>query len=242
MDRSTTVKGGRAVWAGLYRVGGAAPLVAALLYLSQFLILLSGETYPTDPQAWFDLFGRSRILGLFFLNALDIVSISLVGLMFLALYVALRRTSPSSMAVGAFLAFLGVAVFVSARAAAVTATLSLSEAYAAATSQAQRSQLVAAGLAVHATSRATPETLGFLLIAVGGAVTSAVMLRSGIFNRSAGYLGLLAGLATLANDVSIVVTPSVAPFLMPVNGLLWLVWWLMIGSGLLRLSRSVSSA
>lgn len=45
------------------------------------------------------------------------VSISLVGLIFAALYVALRQMSPSSMVVGAFLAFLGVAVFVSARGA-----------------------------------------------------------------------------------------------------------------------------
>lgn len=191
--------------------------------MSQFLILLPRETYPTTPQAWFALFQRSRIRGLFFLNALDIVSISLIGLMFAALFVALRQMSPSSMVVGACLAFLGVAVFVSARAAAVTATLSLSEAYAAATRQAQRSQLVAAGLVVHATGRATPETLGFLFIAVGGAIISAVFLRSGIFGRVAGYLGLIAGLATMADHLSIIVAPWVAAVLMPVSGLLWLI-------------------
>ncbi len=239
MDRSSRVETGRAAWVGLYRTGGIAPFVAALLYMSQFLILLAGEAYPTTPQAWFALFQRSRILGLFYLNALDIVSISLIGLMFVALYVALCQTSPSSMAIGAFLAFLGVAVFVSARAAAATATLSLSEAYAAATSQAQRSQIVAAGLAVHAGTRATPETVGFLFIAVGGAVTSGVTLKSEAFSRGTGYLGLLAGTLTLANQLSLVVAPAIAPALMPINGLLWLVWWLLIGAGLLRLARSV---
>ena len=241
MERSSPGNSRSPVWVGLYRIGGVAPFVAALLYLSQFLILLSGETYPTAPQDWFALFQRSRILGLFFLNALDIVSISLIGLMFAALYVALRQTSPSSMAVGAFLAFLGVAVFISARAAAVTATLSLSERYASAAGEAQRSQLVAAGLAVHAATRATPETLGFLFVAVGGAITSAVTLRRGIFSRAAGYLGLAAGLVTIANHLSKIVAPAVAPKLMPVNGLLWLVWWLLMSSGLLRLARRVAT-
>lgn len=190
--------------------------------MSQFLILLSRETYPTTPQAWFALFQRSRIRGLFFLNALDIVSISLIGLMFAALFVALRQMSPSSMVVGAFLAFLGVAGFVSARTAAVTATLSPSEAYPSATRQAQWSQLVAAGFVVHATGRATPETLGFLFIAVGGAIISAVILRSGILGRVAWYLGLVAGLTTMANHLSIIVAPWVAAILMPVNALLWL--------------------
>jgi hypothetical protein len=208
--------------------------------MSQFLILLSRETYPTTPQAWLALFQRSRIRGLFFLNALDIVSVSLIGLMFAALFVALRQMSPSSMVVGAFLAFLGVAGFVSARTAAVTATLSPSEAYPSATRQAQWSQLVAAGFVVHATGRATPETLGFLFIAVGGAIISAVILRSGILGRIAWYLGLVAGLTTMASHLSIIVAPWVAAILMPVNALLWLVWWLMIGRGLLRLARRVS--
>jgi hypothetical protein len=231
---------GRAGWRGLYRAGGTAPLVASVFYLSQFLIFFSGEAYPTTPQGWFDLFQRNRILGLFFLNALDIISVSLLGVMFLALYVALRRTYPSSMAIGAFFAFLGIAVFVSARANMVAATLSLSETYATVTTEAQRSQLVAAGWAIQAPGRATPETIGFLFIAVAGMIASTVMLRSGTFSRLAAYVGISAGMMTLANDVSVVVAPSVAAVLMPINGLLWLVWWLMMSRGLLRLGRSAS--
>ena len=76
--------------------------------------------------------------------------------------------------------------------------------------------------------------------AVGGAIISAVILRSGIFGRVAWYLGLVAGLTTMANHLSIIVAPWVAAILMPVNGLLWLVWWLTIGRVLLRLALRVS--
>ena len=44
---------------------------------------------------------------------------------------------------------------------------------------------------------------------------------------------------TGADTVGLVVAPAIAPALMPINGLLWLVWWLLIGAGLLRLARSV---
>ena len=114
-------------WQSLYRLGGVAPLVATAFYMSQFLIVFSDETYPTTPEGWFDLFQRNKVLGLFFLNALDIISIALLGVMFLALYIALRHANQAYMAIAALSAFLGIAVFVSARADVATAMLSLYE-------------------------------------------------------------------------------------------------------------------
>ena len=46
---------------------------------------------------------------------------------------------------------------------------------------------------------------------------------------------ILAALFTLVNDLSIVVAPLWASILMPINGLLWLVWWLLVSRGLFRL-------
>jgi hypothetical protein len=226
-------------WTSLYRLGGVAPLVAAAFYMSQFLIVFSDETYPTTPAGWFDLFQRSKLLGLFFLNALDIFSVALLGVMFLALYVALRQTNQAYMAIAAFCAFLGIAVFISARADVVTATLSLSEQYADATTEAQRSQILAAGWATHSITRATPETIGFLFMAVAGLIMSIVILQGEIFSQATAYVGILASIVTFANNISLVVAPSLAAILMPLNGLLWLVWWLLASRGLLRLASEV---
>jgi hypothetical protein len=235
-----STRGTDSTWKSLYRIGAAAPLIAVAFYLSQFLIVFSRETYPTTPASWFELFQRSEVLGLFFLNALDVISIALLGCMFLALYVALRRANPPVAAIAAFLAFLGIAVFVSGRATAVSATLSLSEQYAAATTDAQRSQIVAAGQAVFAPTRATPETAGFFFLAVAGLLYSLVLLQSQHLSRVAGYVGILAGGVTLANDVSIVLAPVLATVLMPINGLLWLIWWLLISRYLFRLARPIT--
>ena len=222
----------------LYRIGGAAPLVTLTIYLSQLLIIIvSGVTYPTTPESWFALFQQNPLLGLIFLNAFDVFSIAILGLMFLALYVALRCTNPSYMAVATFFAFLGVAVFVSARAEMVTATLSLSNQFAIATTEAERSQILAAGHAVMALSRATPETLGFFFITIASLIISTVILQSSTFSKMIAYLGILGSIIVLANDISIVIAPSIATILMPLSGLVWLVWWILVGQKLLRLEH-----
>jgi hypothetical protein len=141
------------------------------------------------------------------------------------------------MAVATFFAFLGVAVFVSARAEMVTATLSLSNQFAIATTEVQRSQILAAGHAVMTLSRATPETLGFFFITIAGLIISVVILQSGTFSKMIAYLGILGSVIVLANDISIVIAPSMATILMPLSGLVWLIWWILVGQKLLRHER-----
>ncbi len=95
----------------LYRLGGVAVLLTLVFYVSQF-VFIQWDDYPASTEQWFALFERSRLLGLFYMNALDIVSITLLGLMLLALRAALRSAGPSWTAVGGYFGFLGVGVFV----------------------------------------------------------------------------------------------------------------------------------
>jgi len=162
-------------WKALYRIGGVAPFIAILFYMSQFLLLIIGETYPTSPEGWFALFQRNKLLGLFVLNALDTFSIAIVGLMFLALYIALRQINPSYMLIASFFAFLGIAVFVTTRAMMVSATLNLTDQYLVAMTEAQRSDLLLAWQAITSPVRSTPATTGFLFMAIGGLIISIVI-------------------------------------------------------------------
>ncbi|MGC9397416.1 MAG: hypothetical protein ACP5J4_21430, partial [Anaerolineae bacterium] len=103
-QQTTSVKAG-ANWKSLYYVGGVAPFVTLVFYLSE-LLFISWDNYPTSMEAWFALFQRSKLLGLFYLNALDIISVALLGVMFLALYVVLRKTHPASMVIATFFGLL----------------------------------------------------------------------------------------------------------------------------------------
>ena len=223
-------------WTALYRAGAMAPLVVLVFYLSQFLILAFFPPFPTDIEGWYALFQRSKLLGLWYLNALDIVSFTLLGILFLALYQALKDTSPSWMVIALYLALLGVVVFVVPRVLTLSVAV-LSDLHAVATTEAQRTLYLGAGEALSSLSTATPQTLGFLLMAAAGLIVSAVNLRGRDFGRATSYVGIAGFVVALANYLTRLLEPSVAAYLLPVNGLLWLVWWLMMALGLFRLAR-----
>ena len=230
-----------AKWKTLYRAGAVAPLIALVFYLIEFSILILGEPYPTTIEGWYALFQRSKLLGLWYLNALDIISFALLGIMFLALYVALRRIRPSWMLIALYLALLGAAVFIVPRVLHLS-LLPLSDLHAAATIEAQRTMYLTAGEALSHVSTATPQTLGFLLMAVAGLIVSVVVLRSSMqswpLGKAAAYVGIVGFVAALANYISRLLAPDIAAMLMPINGLLWFVWWLMTSVGLFRLAKA----
>jgi FtsH-binding integral membrane protein len=235
-----------AKWKPLYRAGAVAPLIALAFYLIEFSLLILGEEpYPTTIEGWYAIFQRSKLLGLWYLNALDIISFALLGVMFLALYVALRRIHPSWMLIALYFALLGVAVFIVPRVLHLS-LLSLSDLHAAATTEAQRATYLAAGEALSQVSSATPQTLGFLFTAFAGLIISVVVLRNNVkshpFGKAVAYVGIAGFVAALVNYIARLLAPDIAPMLMPINGLLWFAWWIMISVGLFKLVKTASSS
>jgi hypothetical protein len=238
-------------WKSLYRVGGAAAFLAGALFrrnIAAEIGLFSREPSPASVGEWFALLQSSRILGLTYLNVFDLVNYLLVGLMFLALFVVLKRTSQSLMAAVLMLSFLGIAVFFASNTA--FSMLSLSHQYSAVVGEAERSALLAAGQALLALNRfsdaaSSPGTGGLislLLVALAGLLASLVMLRSTIFSRAAGFVGLLASSLDLAYCAGYIFLPSVegsllAVLFIPAAGLLLMVWHIMVGWRLYRLGR-----
>jgi hypothetical protein len=49
---------------------------------------------------------------------------------------------------------------------------------------------------------------------------------------------VLACAVTLTNQLSLILTAEIASLLMPLNGLLWLIWWLLVSRGLFKLGRN----
>jgi hypothetical protein len=238
-------------WKSLYRIGGVAALIAGILFrrnLAAEIGLFTQHKSPATVGDWFALLQSNRLLGLTYLNVFDIVNYALLALMFLALYAALRRASRSYMAIALVLAFLGIAAYFASNTA--VSMLSLSDQYAAATTEAQRTTLLGAGEAMLAFNRfagpgSQPGTGGYislLLIASAGMITSAVMLRSGVFNRATAYVGILASALDLAYCLAFAFVPGVdtellALLFIPAAGLLLMIWHIMVGWRLYRLGR-----
>jgi len=224
-------------WKRLYRIGASAVLLTVAFYLTELIILsLGGRPFPSTINDWYTLFAESRLLGLFYLNALDMLSIALMGPMFLALYGALRQDDEAWMSVGLFFGLVGIPIFITPRANTLN-VLTLSERFAAATTDAQRTQLLTMGETV-ALGNPTTQTVGFLFIAVAVLIISWVMLRGVRFSNLTAYVGLLASGITIVGFVTVLVAPSASSAFLILSMLPWLAWWLLIARGLWRLGRS----
>jgi hypothetical protein len=181
------------------------------------------------------------------LSVFDFVNYALVGLMFLAVYVALRQTSKSYTLIAAVLGFLGVGIYIVSNSA--FPMLSLSNQYFSATTEAQRSSLLAAGQAVlsygynpTAIYQSAGYYMSLLLVAVAGLIMSLVMLHTRIFYRATGYVGIVASACDLIFLVGFIFVPQTDVCLLGLlcissGGLFITIWHLLIGIKLFKLSR-----
>ena len=230
---SVTLTNGESQWKGLLIAGGVAPLFTVLSYLTE-AVAIPWDSYPETGEQWLSLFSRSRLLGLLYLNALDIVSICFLVLLFLAIYVAVRDRSPSLGLIGAAIGCVGITAFVATRGSLVTAALVLGARYDAA-SLVERDVLGQAYMAIGATGVATTQTIGFLIQAVGVILISIAMIRKRELWRVAGIFGVAAGALTVADFIRVLIDPSLGQALMIATAPLWVVWWILAGIQLLRL-------
>ena len=179
-----------AAWKPLYRIGGGAALLAVACIVAAIAVFLAWPP-PTTIESWFALFQRNGFLGLLDLDLLLVTSYVVMIPLYLALYVALRRVSQSFMAIALAFNMLGAALILGVNPGA--AMLTLSDRYAAATTDAQRAMFLAAGQALMTNWSGTAFVVGYLLGGIGVLITAAVMLRSRIFSKFIAYTGLVMG-------------------------------------------------
>ncbi len=224
---------------GLYRLGGVAALIAAALTLGE-VILLALYPLPGTIQDWFMLFQRNRLLGLLDLWGLEVPMYAMFAIVFLALYIALRRADKGLMAIALIFAILGIGVFLATN--NPFSMLSLSNQHAAATTDAERSTLLAAGQALLANTsqRAVGGfNMGLFLVSIAGLIISSVMLRSDTFRKSIAYVGILAHALSLADYLREALTSSavVALLIILPNALLLVTWLGLVGRRLYQLGH-----
>jgi hypothetical protein len=241
-------------WNSLYKISGAAAWIAVLIFRrwlgEEFLLLRAIGIIRFGPRAipssvidWFTLLQTNRLVGLTLLNVFDTVNYVLVGLIFLGLYAALRRANRSYMMLAAALGFVGIAVYLASNQA--FSMLSLSDRYAAAATDAQRSVLLAAGqllLAIHDPNTLGPGAMGFFLVTVAGLIISIVMLRSNVFGKTTAYTGILANAFGLGYPVGLAIAPKtiVIPIVatsLSLSACFLVIWYVGIARRLLKLGR-----
>jgi hypothetical protein len=220
-------------WSWLYKIGGAAALFSvAIIPIQLIIFIVWGQ--PEHAIGSFNLFQDNRLAGLLAFEILFVVNAVAGIATTLALYVALRGVNESLMAIATVLALVEAVTFIMARPA--LQMLYLSDQYAAATTDAQRATLLAAGEAMLATFHGTAFHVGINLFSIYYLIVSIVMLRSNIFGRVTAYTGIVAailnwGLYVPGGIGFFLFTLSVIPFLA--------IWLVLVARRLFLLGRSV---
>lgn len=144
----------------LYRAAGAAALITAVLIPIQIAVFIA-YPYPDTVAGWFRLLQDNPLAGLVGLDLLLVVDNILLVVIALAVYVALRRLSPSVTTMAAGLWLLAIVMIIAANPA--VEMLSLGDQFAAATTEAQRSTALAAGQALLAGWEGTAFQVGYIV-------------------------------------------------------------------------------
>jgi hypothetical protein len=229
-----SARAGVARHASLLTAGAICTFLIPLLYVVE-VFTFSGM--PEDAEGWLKMFARSRVEGLFYINALDIVSISLMIVMIVALYRVFAAASPSLSSAAAPLGIVGAAVFLASRWDMTLGSVHLGDLYAAAETQERRDALVAATEAIGAPGQATPLSSGFLLITAGIVLFALAMLRAGAPWRVAGISGLVAGGFIALANIALALSPEVSNALMVLGGPGLIVFWISTGIALLKVGK-----
>jgi hypothetical protein len=217
-------------WRGIYTLGGAAALIMVILVPIQIAVFIASPP-PSAVADYFILFQHNKLLGLLDLDLLLMVDNVLSIALFLAFYVALKRTNAPWMAIATVLGFLSIGLFLSSREATLTMA-SLSDRYAAATSDAQRAALLAAGETMLAIYNGAAFQVSYVFGSAALVIISIVMLRSDLFSKTTAWLGIVANVLAFGLFV-----PVAGVFISIFSVVILWVWDILIARRLLQLGR-----
>ena len=239
-------------WKIIYIAGGVATLLVVLIfrrYWSAELIAFNGfgifeipDPLPGNALAWFALLQKDPFVGLSLLNLFDLINFALVGLIFVALYAALKNVNKSLMLMTITTGLVGVAVYLSSNQA--LEMFFLSQQYAEVTTEAQRSILLTAGDVLLVTNhpeapyQATGIHLGLILVLIAGLLISIVMWQSDIFGKVVAVCGILANGFALLLFFTLVFAPAISWIPPTIAAPFRMIWYVLIAIKLFKLAKA----
>ena len=217
-------------WNKLFKIGGIAAICSVLLIPIQIFIFISWPP-PTEIADWFSLFQESWLLGLLSLDLLYILNNTLILLVYLALYVALKQVNESLMAIGFMIGIVGATVYYSSNMG--FEMLALSNQYAAATSEAAKTMLLTSGQTIMTIYTGTAFDVYYILNGIALLIMAIVMIQSKVFGKGTSYWGLFAAII-----MSIPSTAGMIGMVFALASLIpWIVFCILIARKLLQLSQ-----
>lgn len=200
------------------------------------------STMPISATEWFALLHSNPFVGLVLLEVFDLVEYTLVGLMFVALCVALWQSNRTTMLLATTCGLIGIAAYFASNQA--FAMFSLSERYTAATTDVQRAMFLAAGESLLAIQnpgvlhQGTGIYASLFLVLLAGLLISIVMLQSSTFSKTAAWMGILANGVGLTYYFVLPFAPALLVLPFVISAPFRVIWYFLIARKLLQLAKS----
>jgi hypothetical protein len=216
-------------WHYLYRTAAIAALISVALFLFQIVAFFVWPP-PATVAGHFALLQSRPFVGLVSLDFVIIVDEVLAIPICLALYLSLRRVHESLMLIATALSAASIVCFLVATPA--LNMLYLSHQFAAAMTGVEREGLLAAGQAVLSAWMGTPYQVGYVVGSIDMLLIGWVMLRSQIFSKATGYVGIVAAVVSFG-----IYVPKLGVYISILSVVGMQVWYVMFALTLLRLSN-----
>ena len=222
----------------LYKAGGWTSVLFLVYSVVAVLILvLIGEGYPKTATECFEMLKENKFIALLRLDIVSLIVIPFYYLLFYSIYQALKTDYELIAKIALFCTLAGVTVFIADT--NLASIITVSNKYHSTSSPEMKQHLLAAceGMLASDMWINTGAIIRGVLIETGAIIFSVLMLKTLIFNRATGWIGLLTHGFDLSSILTGLFLPSAKELFYMVAGPLYIVWFILIGIGLFKLGR-----
>jgi hypothetical protein len=221
---SSDIKQAVLSWNSLYKIGFISTLMTVLTII---LSIISFFIWPLFPKDIFTVIQQNRIAGIMSLDILYLISVLFTLPIILVFYVTFSTINKSLSLILLVLGFLSIVLLINAR--PILEILSLSDKYAASTTEAEKLQYLAAGKATLELFNGTAYNVHLLFGNTSFLISSFLMIRSKVFSKRTAIIGIITNLVAFG---------MLIPFVGPFVGLVFLIgfipWLILIAFNLLK--------
>jgi len=219
-------------WKDLYKIGGIASIMGVIIILLAVIVFFIWPYAPgfTTTVGVFETIQHDRLGGLMALDFFLVVGNLISILFYLAIYAALKRVNESFALIALVLGLIAVVSLIPAR--PIAELFALSDRYAAASNEAERSQYLAAGEALLTLFNGTAWAVYYFLGPISGLISSLLMLRSNIFSKATAYVGIITSIIACG-----LLVPGIGPVLAFLSMLGYVIWNILLARKFFQLGR-----
>jgi hypothetical protein len=221
-------------WKDLYRLGAISSIlmaVAVLLAIVAYFIWPYKGSF-SSMENIFATLQADRLGGLISLDLSMLLIAPLNILVFLALYVVLKRVNESYALIALVVALIAIVLVIQARPLAELTILS--DKFAAAVSEIEKNQALAAGEALHAYLDGTAWIMQTVFFMVAGLINSFLMLRTRLFSKATAWIGIIISLIGLGFFL-----PVIGILLLFLNTIGSVVWCILLARDFSRIGKNI---